>query len=401
MNSDLSDIASGLSGCVTKDGQTVITQPIRFASGSVGLPGISFVADPDTGIYRRGANELGFSTAGAAAGYFDSAQKFFMLGAADIAGLLTGVNATLSGLLTLSSTSHYIPSTGTTAQRPGSPVEAYSRYNTTLHTPEWYNGSGWQKPATANPPPASFQNLAIKVASNTTVTVTADFVTTSDGTASLTTPVSATCNLGTNGAVNALDAGSIAVNTWYAMWVIAKADGTTGTLASTSFTSPTLPTDYTFKARVGAVQTINGSATLYGTWQLGRQAQYVNGLAQTTTAPQIATGSQVTFSTTSPTLANISVVRFVPPTANKIFITIYNGYQGGAPSSMLVAPSTAWGGTNRGPSGSAGQVWPVYRAAGDANTALTAELLLESTNIAWCSDNAGGAISCLGWEDNI
>lgn len=61
MNSDLSDIATGLSTAVTKDGQTVITNPIRFASGSVGLPAITFSADTDCGIYRIGANNIGVS----------------------------------------------------------------------------------------------------------------------------------------------------------------------------------------------------------------------------------------------------------------------------------------------------------------------------------------------------
>ena len=61
MNSDLSDIASGLSTAVTKDGQTVITAPIRFASGSVGAPAITFSADTDCGLYRIGANNIGFS----------------------------------------------------------------------------------------------------------------------------------------------------------------------------------------------------------------------------------------------------------------------------------------------------------------------------------------------------
>jgi hypothetical protein len=31
----------------------------------------------------------------------------------------------------------------------------------------------------------------------------------------------------------------------------------------------------------------------------------------------------------------------------------------------------------------------------------TAEMTLEATTIAWASNGAGGAISCLGWEDNI
>lgn len=65
MNSDLSDIATnGLTNAVTKDGQTVITAPIKFASGSVGLPSITFSADTDSGLYRIGANNIGVSVGG-------------------------------------------------------------------------------------------------------------------------------------------------------------------------------------------------------------------------------------------------------------------------------------------------------------------------------------------------
>ena len=107
------------------------------------------------------------------------------------------------------------------------------------------------------PVPATYKNLVIKVATTTTVTVTADFVATTDGTNFQATAVSSTINLGTTGA-DALDAGTIATDTWYYIWVIAKSDGTTKCLASTSSSSPTLPSGYTYKARVGAVQTIHG-----------------------------------------------------------------------------------------------------------------------------------------------
>jgi hypothetical protein len=66
----------------------------------------------------------------------------------------------------------------------------------------------------AFPPPSAFKNLSIKVASTTTVTVAADFVTTTDGTLYQTTALSGTINLGGNGAVNALDTGTIAIDTW-------------------------------------------------------------------------------------------------------------------------------------------------------------------------------------------
>ncbi len=250
---------------------------------------------------------------------------------------------------------------------------------------------------------ASFKNLSIKVATNTTVTVAADYVTTTDGTNNQSTAVSSTINLGATG-VDALDTGTIAIDTWYAIWVVAKPDGTTKCIASTSFTAPTMPATYTFKARIGAVQTIHGSATLYGTWQFGRIAQYVVGLAQTTIPPNICNFTTGTYSVTSPTLASKTVAGngfFVPTTASKIHVLATNAWKAGTTANLIVAPSSAYSGTNNGPAGSNGIIPPIYIVS-TANIATSAFFLLESTAIFVAIDAAsGGAVSALGWEDNI
>ncbi len=52
-----------------------------------------------------------------------------------------------------------------------------------------------------------------------------------------------------------IDTGSVgSLNTYY-IWIIAKADGTESGVLSLSSTSPTLPTDYTFKGNVGRITT--------------------------------------------------------------------------------------------------------------------------------------------------
>jgi len=80
-----------------------------------------------------------------------------------------------------------------------------------------------------------------------------------------------TINPATNGA-NGLDTGSLANSTWYYTWVIAKSsDGTTAGLLSASSSSPTMPSGYDKKRRVGSVRT-SGSATLYQ--QTTRAGQY-------------------------------------------------------------------------------------------------------------------------------
>jgi hypothetical protein len=65
--------------------------------------------------------------------------------------------------------------------------------------------------------------------------------------------LSMTADITVSGA-GGLDAGSEAASTWYHLWVIARADGTTSVIFSTSATAPTLPAGYTYKAYAGLVQ---------------------------------------------------------------------------------------------------------------------------------------------------
>ena len=58
----------------------------------------------------------------------------------------------------------------------------------------------------------------------------------------------------------ALDTGAIATNTWYHVFLICRVDtGVVDVLVSTSVSSPTMPTNYTLKRRVGSMKT-NGSS---------------------------------------------------------------------------------------------------------------------------------------------
>lgn len=54
--------------------------------------------------------------------------------------------------------------------------------------------------------------------------------------------------------LNGLDAGTEAAGTWYYVWAIANAAGSTGCILSTSTTAPTMPGGYTFKALIGVVR---------------------------------------------------------------------------------------------------------------------------------------------------
>src|SRR5258708_31972233 len=43
---------------------SIAAQTVTFANGTVGAPSVSFTSDTDTGMYRVGANDLGFAVNG-------------------------------------------------------------------------------------------------------------------------------------------------------------------------------------------------------------------------------------------------------------------------------------------------------------------------------------------------
>lgn len=73
---------------------------------------------------------------------------------------------------------------------------------------------------------------------------------------------------------NGLDTGSLANTTWYHVFAIGKADGTTALLASTSATAPTMPSGYTLKRRLGSFRT-DGSAHIIPFSQSGDRFLWV------------------------------------------------------------------------------------------------------------------------------
>jgi microcystin-dependent protein len=63
-NQNWDDLVSEMTNSVAADGQTTMTGPLKSASGTVGAPGITFGSDPDCGIYRIGANNIGVAVNG-------------------------------------------------------------------------------------------------------------------------------------------------------------------------------------------------------------------------------------------------------------------------------------------------------------------------------------------------
>jgi hypothetical protein len=247
--------------------------------------------------------------------------------------------------------------------------------------------------STSFPPSGLFRNLSIKVATNTTIAVVADQVVTTDGTNYQTTALSVTINMASTG-INALDFGSIAAATWYAIWAVTKADGTTGATASLQGTANAtflshLPAGYTGYARIGWVRTAAGSAQLLGSWQLGRRAQYVVGLAQTSALPQIGTAA------VSGAYVSYGISNFVPTTASEI---AFQGVNNTATATIAIAPNNSYAthGSTTNP--------PPFQGGGAAGmfVGVSGNMLLESTNIFVEGAGSGSYfIFCLGWNDNI
>lgn len=63
-NQTLSDIATALTESLSRSGQGGMLAPLKIVDGSEGAPGLIFGLDPDTGMYRIAANELGIAVAG-------------------------------------------------------------------------------------------------------------------------------------------------------------------------------------------------------------------------------------------------------------------------------------------------------------------------------------------------
>ncbi len=215
-----------------------------------------------------------------------------------------------------------------------------------------------------------------------------------NGTVKLTSfapPVTNILNAGANG----LDTGAVAANTWYAWWAIYNA--TTATAAgmfSTSFTTPTMPAGYTYKARFGAFRTDAASA-LHRIRIMGNEAQYVVSTGTTTTLPIIATGTNGTYSNTVPVWQSQSVSSVVPSTAAVIKLVVLSGYNGGTAADVIVAPNANYAGPR------ALNPPPIYIPNNAIGETVTIELMLEGTTIQWASGNTGGGILTLGWKDQV
>jgi hypothetical protein len=255
--------------------------------------------------------------------------------------------------------------------------------------------SGTSITAPQFPPTAAFKNLSIKVTGGSTLQASADYVTVATSGSSAFQTLAfpqASIDLANAGSVNQLDSGTLSGPQPYAVWSIATAAGTAvGFIVSASFTAPTMPSGYTYKARVGALITSTSTAgQLMGTYQFGRDVQYIVGLAGTGTTgslPRIISGTQTAWTATAVT------TKFVPSTASVINVMLSAGSGSG---NVQAAPNNSYSTTINSTSNPAPLV---FNASGAIN--IMGSLVLESANIYYGATDGQGGMWCTGWRDNI
>ena len=189
---------------------------------------------------------------------------------------------------------------------------------------------------------------------------------------------------------NSLDSGILVVNTWYSVWVIWDGSNISG-LISLSATSPTIPSGYTHKARVGWIKT-DGTANKYplSMRQQGRNVAYrVAGGSNVPVAVSIAAG--VAGSVGAPTWSTVNVLSAcVPLTASTISVTLRTNS-----ATAGVAPTNAYGSVNTSTSPP-----PLVISSASLQGSVTHNMQLLG-DIFWYSDHANNALICNGWEDNL
>lgn len=80
---DMRLVAGGVSTAIVRTDAFFTRVPLWASDGLVGSPGISFEQDPDTGLYRSGANVLAVTTNGVQAARWDTVNFFSLLAIAN------------------------------------------------------------------------------------------------------------------------------------------------------------------------------------------------------------------------------------------------------------------------------------------------------------------------------
>lgn len=173
-------------------------------------------------------------------------------------------------------------------------------------------------------------NLQVSVASNTTLSIVAGQARDSTNVVDIVLSSTATLNAATTGA-NALDTGSLANNTWYAVYVIGSSvnQAQPVTLLSTSATAPILPDNYDVFRRIGWVLT-DGSAHFLAVDIYGNSNERIykwDAIATELSAAGNTGYTDVNMASSVPPTSNLVDInwKLVPATAGNLTLLRKNG----------------------------------------------------------------------------
>lgn len=269
---------------------------------------------------------------------------------------------------------------------------------------QFLQSAGAAAPVFASPPSVTgtFKNLRLSTTGTSApVTVTADEIVVSDGAGYYKTLSNVSLSIAgtSSGVANGLDTGALAISTWYSVWVIwNQPSNITAGLLSTSDTAPTLPSGYTFKARVGWMKTDGtGNKFPLGIIQQGRKVRYkIASGSNVTGLPIVASGTQG--NTATPTWVSNSLTAYIPTTAKVYTAYAYSNVDSGGNVTLLASNNT-YGGydsmVNPAP------LFVVVSNVAGYYTTSVGELSNEDGNLYYAGAGAGSSAKVVGWEDNL
>lgn len=195
-----------------------------------------------------------------------------------------------------------------------------------------------------------------------------------------------------------IDTGVSATNTWYAVWVIYnETTNTQSAILSLSGTSPTMPSGYTYRARVGWIRTDGNSANKYplSFIQNGKSVKYkVVSSSNVGNYPSAAVGVAGTAS--SGVYVAVSLANYIPPTASSVVI-IYTHLQTDFNINAIISSTNQTGALH---SGTNPPEWGFTNNTNGGTSSYPVKIQLETLTLYWANNNGNGNLRIIGWEES-
>lgn len=195
-----------------------------------------------------------------------------------------------------------------------------------------------------------------------------------------------------------IDTGSSTTNTWYSVWVIYnETTNTQSAILSLSATTPTMPSGYTYRARVGWIRTDNNSSNKYplGFIQNGKSAKYkVVAGSNVPNYPTAASG--VAGSASIPTYATVSLSNYLPSTAFAV-VVMYSHLQTDFSINAIISSTNQTGNLH---SATNPPEWAFTNNTNGGTASYPIKIQLDTLSLYWANNNGNGNLRIIGWEDN-